>query len=108
VLTGRVKPARMKMRLPKTKLGLHWRARVFNLCKKSAMRLLDRIASGELSRALLPWVPLMRGGSEPEVVARWLQRAGQEPSSQRRLDYANLAKVFAERAGCLPVWTTAL
>ena len=79
-----------------------------NLSRKSASKMLQRIASGELSRALLVWVPLMPDGIEPEVVALWLEIARQEPNAQRRMDYANLARVFAERAGCLPVWAVAL
>jgi hypothetical protein len=34
--------------------------------------------------------------------------AREEPDAQRRGDYAGLAKVFAERAGCLPAWEKAL
>jgi hypothetical protein len=108
VLTGRLPPVRLKMRLPGTKLGLSWRARIFNMSTRSAMKTLERIASGQLSRAILAWIPLMRGGGSAEVVKRWLEVCGDEPDEQRRMDYANLARVFAERAGCLDVWKKAL
>ncbi len=75
---------------------------------RSALKTLERIASGELSRAILAWVPLMRGGGDEAVVKRWLEVCGDEPSEQRRMDYANLARVFAERAGRLDVWKKAL
>jgi hypothetical protein len=108
VLTGRLRPALFKMRLPNTKLGLFWRARVFNMSARSARKILERIAAGELSRAILCWIPLMRGGDDPDVVQRWLEVCTAEPNVQRRMDYANLAKVFADRAGWVGVWSKAL
>jgi hypothetical protein len=108
VLTGRLRPVRLKMRLPGTGLGLSWRARVFNMSTRSAMKTLERIAAGKLSRAILAWIPLMRGGGEEAVVKRWLEVCGGEPSEQRRIEYANLARVFADRAGCPDVWKKAL
>jgi hypothetical protein len=108
VLTGQLRPVRLRMRLPGTKLGLSWRARVFNMSTRSAMKHLEQIASGELSRAILAWIPLMRGGGEEPVVKRWLEVCGGEPNEQRRIEYANLARVFAERAGCPEVWKKAL
>src|SRR5262249_13360544 len=108
VLTGRLRPALLKMRLPQTQLGLYLRARGFNMSTQAAPDILEQIASGKLSRAILPWIPLMQGGGDPGVLRRWQEVCATEPSVQRRMDYANLAKVFAERAGCLAVWDAAL
>lgn len=65
-------------------------------------------ASGDLSRSVLPWIPLMRGGDEAGIIMEWRRLALEEPSAQRRGDYGGLALVFAELAGRRPVWREAL
>lgn len=40
-------------------------------------------------------------------MARWLQLASQEPDAGKRADLS-LVRVFAEAAGCQPVWDKAL
>ena len=50
----------------------------------------------------------MAGGGEPALVPEWLRVASKETVAERRRDCAGLAKVFAERAGWLPVWKEAL
>ena len=76
--------------------------------EEDASATLAGIASGELLRGLLPWIPLMRSGGEAGIIMEWRRLALEEPSVQRRGDYGGLALVFAELAGRRPVWRQAL
>jgi hypothetical protein len=75
-----------------------------NLEQESADELLSAIESGQWSRCLLPWAPLMKGGDTPALVSRWKLLAEAEPDSRRRSDYAALALIFAEKAKCQNLW----
>lgn len=79
-----------------------------NLQHESAVALLDEIASGARSRTLLPWIPLMHGADQSDIVSRWKDLASGEPDDRLRSDYGGLALVFAEAAGRLDLWTKAL
>ena len=57
---------------------------------------------------MLPFIPLMQGGGESGIIAKWLDLAGAEPDARRRGDYGGLALVFAEAAGCSDAWKIAL
>ena len=50
----------------------------------------------------------MAGGGQDRIIKRWKTLAQQEPSAQRRSDYAALALVFAELAGCAEAWKRGL
>lgn len=108
VLTGRLRRARLEMTLPGTGSSLRWRPRVVCLERRSATKTLARIEAGGLSRAVLPWIPLMAGGGDEATVAAWVRLASLEPNEQKRLDWGGLVKVFADRVGCLGVWSKAL
>lgn len=69
---------------------------------------MGRIAAGELSRCVLPWVSLMKGGGESAVLDEWKRLADLEPDLQVRLQYATDALVFAELPGVWPAWKQAL
>jgi hypothetical protein len=103
-LHGRKKSLKLRMRLPGTDVGLAVRVRSLSLACESAAVSLERIGRGELGRTVLPWVPLMERGGEAATVAEWVRLAVAEPDDQHRKDYAGLALVFAESAGCLPIW----
>jgi hypothetical protein len=108
-LTGNPSAAVLEMALPaEAGIGLNWRMASKGLAAESAPALLDAIASGEQGRCLLPWVPLTAGGDQPEVLARWKELAGQEPSARRRGEYGGLAQIFANLARCLDPWKQAL
>lgn len=107
-LTGRRKELALDMQLPGTDIGLTWKVRVLSLAREKADETLQRIDRGELGTCVLPWVPLMSRGCEPVVVQEWLRLAKSVADDQRRSDFAGLALVFAERAGCLAVWDHAL
>jgi hypothetical protein len=57
---------------------------------------------------VLPFIPLMQGGGESAIIARWKELAQAEPDRRRRGDYGGLALVFAEAAGRRDVWKQAL
>ena len=108
LLSGQRGDLKLNMRLPGTKLGLRSRAGTRSLARQRAADRLARIDRGELGLSLLPWLPLMAGGGDPATVQEWLRLASKETVAERRRDCAGLAKVFAERAGWLPVWKEAL
>jgi hypothetical protein len=88
--------------------GLHVKVRVLTLREVDAGAVLAAVAAGQVSWAMLAWVPLMRGGGDPAVIGEWRRLAGQVANPRRRGDLGGLAEVFAELAGCLEVWRTGL
>jgi hypothetical protein len=108
-LSGNPSAEMLEMVLPTSHpIGLHWHMVSRGLAAESAPALLDAVGRGEQSRCLLPWLPLMAGGDQPEVVARWKELAGQEPSARRRSEYGGLALVCAALVHCLDVWKQGL
>ncbi len=79
-----------------------------NLATESAEELLVKIGTGVVSRAVLPWVPLMTGADEAGIVKWWRELAEAEPDDRRRSNYGGLAKIFADAAGRFPLWSHAL
>jgi hypothetical protein len=74
------------------------------LADESAADTLALIESGELELCILPWVVLMRGGGDPELIERWKQLAGREPDAEKRASYRAFALVFAELIPEEVVW----
>jgi len=106
-LTGRGHASR-DMRLRQTGVRTNLEVAERNLVDEEAAALVDAIAAGQVSRCLLPWLPLMHGGDETGIIQRWIELASQEIDSRRRGDYGGLALVFAEAAKRLPIWKDAL
>jgi hypothetical protein len=75
-----------------------------NLRDEDAAATLAGIAAGHIARCLLPFIPLMRGGAEPGIIAEWKTLAQAEPDVRRRSDYGGLALVFSELTDCRPLW----
>jgi hypothetical protein len=80
--------------------------REVHVAAMEAAPLLDAIAAGTQSPGLLPWVPLMKGGSEPVLIAQWKTLAEQDLA--KSLEYAAVALVFADLAEIHPAWELAL
>jgi hypothetical protein len=58
--------------------GLQFRVRVRTLRDEEAASLLEGVARGRIARAVLVWVPLIRGADRLEVVEEWRRLASQE------------------------------
>lgn len=106
-LTGRGAASR-DMLLGPTGPRTHLQVIERNLIDEDAAATLAGVAEGGVSRAMLPWIPLMRDGGEAGIMERWKELALQEPDSRRRAEYGALALVFAEPAGRRPLWKQAL
>jgi hypothetical protein len=83
-------------------------ARSLAVTDENAVATLDAIRENRLGRCVLPWVPLMTGGDQAEVVTSWKELAKLEPNRAHRADYAVLAGIFASAAGCGSLWKKSL
>lgn len=89
-------------------IRLSLEVREVNLASLEAAPLLEGIAAGKQALALLPWVPLLRGGNEPASIEQWKSAAALEPDAARRSDYASLTVVLADLVEAGTVWAQAL
>ncbi len=108
-LTGTQVETGLDMVLPGQKdvfvrLGL----RPMVLAEQDAVVLLDEIEHNKRPRSLLIWVPLMKGGQNSKIVARWRKLLEREKDEARRKTIVDLARVFADLAGCQEVWDKGL
>ena len=79
-----------------------------NFSTLQATKVLEDIATGVAPLSALPWIPLMQGGNELDIIEKWKELAATEPVSLRRADYGALAMVFASHAKQHHVWKSAL
>jgi hypothetical protein len=100
--------ASREMRLPGTGLVTHLGVVERNLASESAADLLGAIERGEHGRALLGWIPLMRGADDRGIIDRWKLAAEAEPNDRTRSELGGLAKVFAQVADRWKLWNDAL
>ena len=108
-LTGPPQPQSLEMMLPGSDSpALYFRVAVRTLRDEDAALTLDQIAAGEISRSLLSWISLMRGGNEPGIIERWKLVVDQEPNDEHRADYRDIATVFAELTDCAAMWKLGL
>jgi hypothetical protein len=108
-LTGPPQPDLLAMPLPgMAEFGLSGRVVRRALREEGAAATLARIASGELSRCVLPWIALMRGSGEAAILEEWKRLADLEPEPRIRLEYAADALIFAELPGVSREWRNAL
>jgi hypothetical protein len=78
------------------------------LREEDAAATLRRIAAGELSRCVLPWIPLMRGGGDAAIIEEWRRLASLERNASRRADFGAIALIFAGLAKRKSAWQTGL
>ena len=108
-LTGPPQTDALSMSLPGLpEFGLVGRVVRLAVRAEEAATTLERVASGELSRCVLPWVVLMRGSGEQEIIEEWKRLADLEANVQVRLDYAVDVLVFAELSDVRGQWKNAL
>jgi hypothetical protein len=106
-LTGKGYASR-RMEWPSAGLTTHLGVTERNMAHENADELLNGIESGNYSRGLLPWLPLMTGGDDQGIIDRWKSNALTEPNSRMRSEYGGLALIFADAAERRNVWTQAL
>ncbi len=106
-LTGRGH-AEQTMDWPEAGLSTHLGIRDFNLCDIDAKTTLDGIAAADVTRAVLPFIPLMQAGGDSSTIHQWLTLASAEPDARRRGDYGALTLLFAGAVGNQAAWTQAL
>lgn len=106
-LTGRGSTAQV-MEWPEagllTRLGVVER----NLAGEDAQAVLAAVGTGQAGGVVLPLIPLLQGGGEAVIMTEWVRLALAEPDARRRADFAGLALVFAEAAGCHAAWKQTL
>jgi hypothetical protein len=108
-LTGAPQPDTLEMDLPGQEVpALRFHLVTRNLREEEAAETLDGIADGTISRCLLCWISLMRGGAEPDIMKRWKTIASIEPNSEHRSAYGLVVTIFAELTGCADLWRSAL
>ncbi len=71
---------------------------------EDAAATLTEVAAGSISRWLLAWLPLMRGGADAGIIEGWKREALKEPFKDDQGILATLTRTFAALAGCRPVW----
>src|SRR5438093_580167 len=81
---------------------------VWNVAGDSASESLDALVAGTITWGILFWIPLMNGGDDPDVLARWRELASQVENARIRADLTRIVLVFAELAGRLIAWSEAL
>jgi hypothetical protein len=106
-LTGRGTATRV-MEWPETGLFTALRPVEVNLGEMSAKAMLDRIAAGEATPVILPFIPLMQGGDDLAIIQQWIALASAEQDTKRRGDYGGLAIVLSEALGRRDIWKQAL
>jgi hypothetical protein len=107
-LTGSA-PDAVEMTLPgQDDVSLCFRPRPLAVAEQDAVATLAAIGENRYGRCVLPWVPLMRGGDRPEVIAAWKEQAERIEERARRQDYGAVALAFAGLTGFDAVWRKAL
>jgi hypothetical protein len=89
-------------------VGCALKVREVYLQTESASALIQRIRSGELSRALLVWIPLMQTDDISGIIAQWVELATSEPDEKLRAELGALTKVFARLSSGKDQWLQAL
>lgn len=107
-LTGEQTPAALRWQLPGVSGGTQVAPLVVNFAAEDAAELVDGVAAGRVGPGMLPWVPLMRGGGEAGLIARWKQLAEQKVDAAKRANYRDAALVFAEKVREQVNWLRAL
>jgi hypothetical protein len=89
--------------------GTRHAPRIWNVAEDNAAETLDAVAGGAASWGMVFWVPLMAGGADEAIIARWKDVAVAKVENRtRRGDLAEVALVFAELAGRRIAWNRAL
>jgi hypothetical protein len=91
-----------------TGLTLRIEARVLTLREEDATATVEAVLRGDLSRAVLPFVPLMRGADDRDLVGRWRTAGESEQDRERRGSLGFLASSFLPLVPHRSVWVEGL
>jgi hypothetical protein len=106
-LTGPPQPDRFAMEVPgnpASRVGLRITVEVVNVPGMEAAATLEAVAQGTISRAALPFVPLMRGADDSKRVERWREVTGAFPNPRERATLGFLALTLAKLVAWSDVW----
>ena len=107
-LTGAISATRLVLAIPGMGKGTRVEPQVINLREDDAAATLADIAAGRTGRVILPWLPLMAGGGQRELIEEWKRIALTEPDPRKLVNYRDMALVFAELTRELVNWQQAL
>lgn len=103
-LVGKCPATLLDMTLP-SGAGTRHKVLEWNVADDDAAATVERVAAGELSWAMLHWVPLMAGGGDDSVIKRWRDVASLiVGDDKRRGNLLINVFVFAELARRVPEW----
>jgi hypothetical protein len=106
-LRGQCPDATLNVTLPEG-FGTRHTPLIWNVEADSADTTLTAVASGQVSWGMLFWVPLMAGGADAALLARWKELAATVEGGRRRGDLGKIALIFAELVGRYAAWEKAL
>jgi hypothetical protein len=106
-LRGRCPEPSLQMTLP-SGAGTRHVPLLWEVEGDAARDALDAVAAGAATWGMLFWVPLMRGGGDADVIARWRELVEALPDERRRSGLGQIALVFAELAGRYLAWEKGL
>jgi hypothetical protein len=106
-LCGRCLPDVLDMTLPDGH-GTRHAPLVWNLEADSAIAALASVAAGQATWGLLFWIPLMQGGGEVAIIARWRELASGVLDPRARGDLAFVALEFAQLTTRFLAWEKGL
>jgi hypothetical protein len=108
-LTGQQAETGLSMILPgQNDVFVRLGVRPMVLADQDAVALVEAMEQNKQARVLVVWILLMKGGNRPRVVARCRALLEQEKDEGKRKTRVDLARVFADLAGCLETWEKGL
>ena len=79
----------------------------WNFAAEDAGEILGGVTAGTIPQEMLAFIPAMKKGGEPGIIAAWLDLVRQEPDRRKR-GVLTLAVVFAQLTDCTDAWKKAL
>ncbi len=84
------------------------RYRIINVSTLNASKILKQVEAGKLPVNILGFIPLMKGGSKPSIIKRWIDQASKVENKVIRADLGSIVKTFANLVESSEVWNQAL
>ena len=79
----------------------------WDVAEEDAGEILAGVTAGTIPQEVLAFIPAMKKGGEPGIIAAWLDLVRQEPDARKR-GVLTLAVVFAQLTNCVDAWKKAL